>query len=210
MFDGLGDEVVADIFSGLERRTFQAGSLVIAEGDTTHELYVIAAGEAEVIVRDRQGVDHTVGTVTAGTSVGEMSLFTGSPAASSVRAIGELEVVVLPEAAFEEIAGTYPQIYRNLGTILSDRLARTNRLTFQEDPGKVILVENLGGPVMLAWALASSIAWHSRTATVAIFAGDDVSTAIEALARSEARPVLGCAVALHVTGDAASPGRSPP
>ena len=205
MFEGLDDEAVADILSGLERRVFQPQSLVIAEGDTTHELYVIDAGSAEVIVRDRQGADHAVGTVTAGTTVGEMALFTGRPATSSVRAIGELEVLVLPDAAFEKAALRYPQIYRNLAAILSERLARTNRLTFREDPGKVVLVENLGGPVMLAWALASSIAWHSRSSTVAVFAGDGVGAPIEALARAEARAVPGVAAALHVEGDGAAP-----
>src|SRR3954464_13394767 len=154
MFDGLGDEAVADILSGLERRAYPPGALVIAEGDTTLELYVIDAGAAEVIVRDRQGAEHAVGTVATGTTVGEMALFTGRPAASSVRALGDLEVLVLPEAAFEAAATRPPQISRNLAAILSERLARTNRLTFREDPGKVVLIENRGGPALLAWALA--------------------------------------------------------
>jgi CRP-like cAMP-binding protein len=51
-----------------------------------------------VFVANRAGVEHSVGRVAPGATLGEMSLFTGQPAVGTVRAVTDLDVLVMTEA----------------------------------------------------------------------------------------------------------------
>ena len=174
LFDGVSTSELESALEGLERRRYPAGAVVIAEGETAHELYILQTGEADVYVGDRQGGEHWVGRARAGATLGEMSLFTGEPAAGTVRALGELEVLVVPEADFERLSELFPRIFRNLGAILSERLASTNRLTVREDPGRLVVLRDHGAPPTLGYALSASLAWHHRTPTVLVRVGSEL------------------------------------
>jgi NTE family protein len=163
--DGVPANAAADIVQRLETHRFPAGSLVVAEGDRTRLLYLAESGTAEVVVGERR-----VGVIQPGTTVGEMSFFTGQPASATVRAVDEFVAHAISERELEQIATAYPQIYRNLAAILSNRLARTNRLAARKESGRLVLVE--GGAPIVAYALACSIAWHSRQPTALLVAGD--------------------------------------
>src|SRR4029077_17128691 len=123
------------------------GSIVVAEGDSPRQMYLIEAGTADVAIGERR-----VGSVQPGTTVGEMSLFTGQPASATVRAADDLVVRVLTERDLERIAEAHPQIDRNLASMLANRLARTNRLAARQESGKLLLVR--GGTPLVAYALA--------------------------------------------------------
>ena len=56
LFEGLSEQVLG----GRENRSFARDSIVLAEGDSPHELYVIESGTADVFVTDGQGREHTV------------------------------------------------------------------------------------------------------------------------------------------------------
>jgi NTE family protein len=150
---------------------------VIAQGDTAAELYVVEEGVADVFVVDSGSMEHHVGSVHAGGTLGEMSLFTGQPAAGTVRAATDLGVLVVHQPAFERIASEFPVVYRNLGAILSERLARTNRLAAHEGPGQVVFLRDWGAPPLLVYALAASIAWHTRGSTLLLVVADDPEAA---------------------------------
>jgi len=171
-FDGLSTDDVERALGPLERRRFPAGSIVIAEGDLHRELYVVEAGVAEVLVSDRHGVPHRVGWINPGATLGEMSLLSGQPAAGTVRATQELDVAVLTERDLERAAASFPQIYRNLGAILSERLARTNRLSASEAPGRVVVLDDDAAQALLGYALACSVAWHTRRPTLLAVVGE--------------------------------------
>ena len=164
-FDGLPAEELEDILGSLERRRFPAGAVVIAEGESLHNVFIAQSGRAEVFVSDRRGEEHRVGEVVPGATLGEMSLFTGQPAVGTVRAVEDFDVLVMPDVDFERTCTRYPHVYRNLGTILSQRLAATNRLTLREQPGRLIVLEDDGAPPLLGWALACSVAWHTQAST---------------------------------------------
>ncbi len=174
-FEGVPAEDVADIIGRLELRRFPAGSIVFAEGDYPGQIYVAESGSAEAFVADRSGAVQRVGHITPGTTVGEMSLFTGQPASATVRALDDFDVRVLSEADFARVADAHPQIYRNLGKILAERLARTNRLAVRGADGKVVVLR--GGSPLTAYALACSVAWHSRQPTVLLAPGGSLELA---------------------------------
>ena len=84
----------------------------------------------------------------------------------------------------------FPRIYRNLATILAERLARTDRLAIGRREGHLIALEGDGAPTLLGYALACSIAWHTRERTLLlVLAGDDPHPDLVALATtSSERP----------------------
>ena len=96
------------MLGSMERRRFEAGAVVIAEGDMLRELLIVDSGTADVSMSDQRGVEHHVGLASPGTSLGEMSLFTHQPAVATVRAHSTLEVHVLREADFEPLAARFP------------------------------------------------------------------------------------------------------
>jgi NTE family protein len=180
--EGLSDVELADVLGELELRRFPAESVVIAEGDALAEMYVIRDGTADVFVSDRQGVEHLVGRSAPGSTLGEMSLFTGQPAAGTVRATSDLDVLVMSQSDFDRAAARFPQLYRNVGAILSDRLAQTNRLTLQEAPGLLVALADDGAPPELGCALACSVAWHTRSPVLLVAVVEEAVDAFEQLA----------------------------
>jgi len=203
-FDGIPPEDLRRILDGLERRRYPAGSVIIAEGEISPEIYISRSGLAEVYVSDRRGVEHSVGQIRPGATLGEMSLFTGQPATGTVKATEELEAHVMTETDFERVASEYPLIFRNLGAILSDRLARTNRLTLREEPGHLAVLEDDGAPPMLGYAIASSIAWHTRASTLLIVTGDDCWDELSALAEPSLEDALASRLRRSQNGDRSS------
>lgn len=182
-FDGIPPDELRPLLDGLPRRRYPAGATVIAEGESLREICVTQSGSAEVCVSDRRGVEHVVGHARPGTTLGEMSLFTGQPAVGTVRAVEDLEVIVVSDTDFERIGAAFPQIYRNLGSILSERLARTDRLVVRDEPGRLIVLEDHGAPPLLAYALACSVAWHTRASTLLLLVGADRAAPVETLTR---------------------------
>jgi NTE family protein len=81
-------------------------------------------------------------------------------------------VLVVDAREFELIATEFPVVYRNVGAILSDRLARTNRLAAREGPGRIVYVRDGVGAPLVAYALAASIAWHTRAGTLLVVDAD--------------------------------------
>jgi NTE family protein len=183
-FDGVPAEELEPLLGRLERRHVEHGSIVVAEGDAPQELYVVRSGSAEVLVADGHGERRRVGHVAAGATLCEMSLFTGEPASATVRATSDLELLVLGAAEFERLADRFPVVYRNLGSILSKRLAVASRLAARDRLGELTLLEEGGTPTS-AWALACSLAWHTRRPTALAVVGA-VPLELEPLARERA------------------------
>ena len=125
-----------------------------------------------------------------GGTIGEIALLTGQPAVATVRAVDDFEAVVLTEADAAALVDKYPRIYRNLATILAERLARTDRLAIGRREGHLIALDGAGAPPLLGYALACSIAWHTRERTLLlVLAAEDPHPDLVALATtSSERP----------------------
>ncbi|HEX4517958.1 MAG TPA: cyclic nucleotide-binding and patatin-like phospholipase domain-containing protein [Gaiellaceae bacterium] len=162
VFDGVPPDERSGVLDRLERRKFAPGEVIISAGDRSHLLFLVEHGLAEVFVADRHGVEHLVGSADTGSVLGEMALLRNEPAACTVRAATEVEAAVIEPDEFERIATRYPLVYRNLGRILADKLASADRLAAGDAPGVLIHLRDHGGPPLAAWALACSIAWHTR------------------------------------------------
>ena len=200
VFAGVPATALAEFLERGERRSFSPGEIVIAEGDATGAVFVVESGDAVAVVVDRDGLEHQVGHIGPGMTAGEMSVVTGEPAAATVRAATELTVLELRGRDFAELALACPQVYRNVGITLAERLAKTNRLVAGLQKGRLVTIENAGAPPELAWALACSAAWHTRRPTLLLVVDDGPADSLAALAEHHAEAGPGCAAVRIVDG----------
>ena len=171
-FEGLSPEEHLRVLGRLKRRTFPTGSTLIVEGEERREIYIIEAGAALILVKDREGIEHTVNHVGPGATLGEVSFFSGQPASATVRAITDLDVFVLEGDQFNEIAEAFPRLYYNVGSILALRLARVSKRSVSSGAGRTSVLLDCGAPPLLGYALACSVVWHTRRPTLLLVVVD--------------------------------------
>ena len=185
-FDGLTEEDVEWILGHLDQREFLAGETILAEGDSPGEIFIIQTGEADVFMEDDRGEQHLLNRLGPGTGIGEMSVFTGRPVSASVRAASDIVVLRMTKSDFRRIGSMFPRIYENLGAALSERLVDSNRRALRESTTRVTALIDGGAPPLLAYALASSIAWHTAQPVLLLTAQADED--LTALAQGAALP----------------------
>jgi NTE family protein len=186
-FQSLSPAEVERMVGSLERRHFAAGTQVLAEGERPAQMYVITHGECGVLVKNHDGLDLTIGQVGPGATIGEMALFAGQAEAANLApatllALTDVDAVALDPPGFYALAAAFPQLLHNIGAILSHRLTSSYQHTVRAEHGRVTVLLDEGGPPLLAYALASSMAWHSGSSAVLVVVGATGSGDLEALA----------------------------
>jgi NTE family protein len=182
LFVGIPSVELESALSGLEQRQLRKGAVLAAEGDYLAEMYVLRSGNADVTVDGHDGRPQVVAHVGPGDTVGEMSLLTGEPASATVRAVDDVELLVLKADDLEALTERLPRVQRNMIGILASRLTRMTRIAARERLGRVIALDNRAAPQLLGYALASSIAWHTRAPTLHVVVSDGPPPALAALA----------------------------
>src|SRR5262245_12793572 len=123
-------------------------------------------------MQDDRGNEHLLNRLGIGATLGEMSVFTGHPVSATIRAASNLGVLVMTQADFRRIAGMFPRIYENLGAALSQRLVASNRSAIRDDTTRVTPLVDGGGPPLLAYAFAASVAWHALHPVLLVVDGE--------------------------------------
>jgi NTE family protein len=172
-FQGFTPEELARLLAELDSRPFPAGAVILKEGECPAEMYVVQRGYADLLVADRHGVDHKVGQIGPGATIGEMALFADQPAmvnaaSATVRARTELDVVAIDAPTFYRVAAAFPKLLHNVGAMLSQRLARSYQQAVAAQQGRVAVLVDHDAPPLLGYALASSVAWHARRNVVLV------------------------------------------
>ena len=139
LFAGLSDRELEAVEKTIERRTIAAGETIVEEGDPAEDLFLVAAGSAEVLKKEpKTERQHRIGTVEAGEVVGELALFDKLPRSASVRAVEPCEVVVIPFQALRPKPGARNDAERALATayhklVLNMAGALSSRMRAQAD-----------------------------------------------------------------------------
>ena len=117
-------------------RYLDDGEFLIHEGDEANAVYIIRDGAFEILKEEKDGeVAHHIATLTAGMSIGEVSLLDDGPRSASVRAVGEASVLVIQlQELTTTDTSTLPidvQLTVRLAHNMSQRLRSTNETTVQ-------------------------------------------------------------------------------
>lgn len=102
-------------------RVFDAGEVIVAQGDEGSCMYVIQSGEVEV-VKQMGGREVRLGTMGPGEFFGEMALFQPEGRAATVRALSDVRVVTVDKRTLLRRIEEDPMLAYNLVEAMADRI----------------------------------------------------------------------------------------
>jgi CRP-like cAMP-binding protein len=95
---------IAQIFSSMEPVAFDAGQIILKQGDPGDYYYVITEGRAQVVLEDPNGnSEEELAQLGVGRAFGEEALVSGEPRNASVRALTRCTLMRLSNAAFTRL-----------------------------------------------------------------------------------------------------------
>jgi CRP-like cAMP-binding protein len=124
VYSPLDDEVFADMREYMEERVWEAGSVIVRQGDPGRDFYVIAEGEVQIELEhdDPERVPDIIARLGAGEFFGELSLLTDQPRNASVVAASRCRVLSLSRDAFETYLEESATARQRLAEVSSSRV----------------------------------------------------------------------------------------
>jgi len=95
-------DVLAALAERVELRVMNGG-WICREGDAADALYIVGDGEVEVVKASAGGKNYVVATLTAGVLFGHVAVITGGLRTASVRAVGDIRLLVIPTTTVLEL-----------------------------------------------------------------------------------------------------------
>jgi CRP-like cAMP-binding protein len=108
-----------------EVRRFRAGDMIVREDDEADELFLLLAGEAEVL-RMTHGFPVFIDKLTVGQLFGEMAALRGTKRTASVRAMGDVEALSVHRADIEAALAADGQVRQLLLVAMKVREAQSD------------------------------------------------------------------------------------
>jgi NTE family protein len=105
-----------------ETRTLQRGDVLVRQGDTAEDLYIVLTGRFAVT---KQGRRDPIAEIGPEQPIGEIAFLTGGTRTATVTAMRDSVVLRLGRGDFELLTAKCPSIWRTLTHTLSQRLAAT-------------------------------------------------------------------------------------
>jgi len=126
LFGGLDDESLRVLAEQLPVMMVEPGAAVVDEGDDRQEMFLVIAGELEVVKRGRGG-EFRVALFGPGDCFGEMSLIDVQPRSATVRAVAHTLMLRMTPQSLEELLyrrdpKAYSIFIMNIARELSRRL----------------------------------------------------------------------------------------
>jgi CRP/FNR family transcriptional regulator, cyclic AMP receptor protein len=122
IFKKLSELQIKDIVSYFRFKQFTKGQHILTKNEPGVKLYIILSGRIEVL--GDHGV--SIADLIRGDVFGEMSLLTGNPVSSTVRAAEKSKIMYVNGNYFRVILNRFPVLQMYFAQILVERLAKSN------------------------------------------------------------------------------------
>ena len=129
-------EQVSELFG---TAAFEPGEDILHVGDPPKGLFLLTAGEAEVIAGEGED-ERLLATVGPGDLVGEMSLLDQEPVSATVRAVNMVSALCLPSARLEQLLSSFPSLRGDLASLAETRRMDNMLLLAEDDLGFEVFV----------------------------------------------------------------------
>jgi len=115
---------------------FAANKIIIRQGDTDNDIFMIISGSVSVIINKRE-----VAIRSSGTHVGEMALLDPTARRSATILTKEKTVVLrLSEVKVTRIAHNFPEFWRRFAVELATRLRERTKFIHEPNPVPVVFI----------------------------------------------------------------------
>ena len=136
IFASLAPELWSELVAHMEIKRFRPGDVLIKQGAVDRGMYIVRQGTLAVLVSGKDGERvRRVGTIGAGSVVGEQALLDGKPRSATITALDDAELLRLSFESFRALQQSAP----HLAGIFLFELARVISLRFrsaQQDEGE--------------------------------------------------------------------------
>ena len=119
--ESLDDEELATLAAQCAVTDFQAGAVLMRQGDAASSMFVLMVGGARVMVHAASGAEEEVAVLASGDFVGEMSLLTGTPRNASVTALTRLRALEVRNDAIALLLQKNPGLLQSFSRVLAER-----------------------------------------------------------------------------------------
>ena len=121
------DDIISGKWSQQEKKMFAAGEMLMRQGETGEEAYLILTGKVQVFI-ESDGRKVVLATLKEGDVIGEMSLISKEKLtrSASVEAIEETEAAVLTKHVIDQNLKKLPPYMEKIVSTLTDRLRTAN------------------------------------------------------------------------------------
>ncbi len=128
LFSALSKKELQALAKSCQERSYAAGSVLFAQGDTGAGLYVLKVGQVRIMqANNPDKAEEELDTAGPNEVFGEMSLLDDMPRSATVTAIEDVTALLLPVWEFRSILQDHPDIARKLLAVLSRRLRKAER-----------------------------------------------------------------------------------
>ena len=111
----------------LTEQHYTLGEMIFAEGDVGDEMYIVAEGEVEILIKLDTPEPLLLATVRPGAYFGEMSILDNEPRSAAARVSQDARLLVLKGEQLKELVYVMPEIAFTIFKVLSERLRRSDR-----------------------------------------------------------------------------------
>jgi hypothetical protein len=126
LFSGFSRDELVAVIHGLRLLSFEAGDIVLTEGDPGDSLFVITEGTVKAFVRDpAQRRQMRMRSLKEGDFFGEISILSGKPRSATVTAATPCEMLELDRATLDQITASYPHVRQVLEDFYVARATNT-------------------------------------------------------------------------------------
>lgn len=114
----------------MAKKKYKKGGIIIKQGDTGNEMYIILSGKAKVYKTiDRKKTE--LGFLGQDDFFGEMSLFLHLPRSATVLAVEDTEILTFDKENFLEMIRMEPEIAEQIITTMAKRLHGAHNVIIQ-------------------------------------------------------------------------------
>ena len=121
IFEDLSPEDLGQIAEIAREQVFSSGATLCLAGEEGREMFIIVSGQVEVQQGAGAGA-RVLATRAVGEIVGEMAIIESVPRVATLRALGELRVLVIDAESFNAILRDRPEVSISVLRTVSRRL----------------------------------------------------------------------------------------
>ena len=128
----INDQGAVNVISKhFKRMEISAGDVLFQQGQSGDSLYLILGGAVSIVLELPGGQSLTVRTMRAGSILGEMAVYTGSPRSASAHAHQDCVLYCLHVDRYHDLVSRYPveagMFSSYIVTLMAERLGRANK-----------------------------------------------------------------------------------
>ncbi|HKK48659.1 MAG TPA: cyclic nucleotide-binding and patatin-like phospholipase domain-containing protein, partial [Alkalispirochaeta sp.] len=127
LFSSLSDNALGELAPHLQWFTLPRGEVLLRQGDTGDQLYVVVSGRLQFDISDREGAVVRTGMIHRKDVVGELSILTEEARSATVTAVRDSGLLTLTARTVNRLMNRYPQVILGITRILALRLQAQSR-----------------------------------------------------------------------------------